>query len=418
MDRCDVVIVGAGAAGLAAGKRLREAGKEVTILEARDRIGGRAHTDTETLSAPFDLGCHWIHAPEVNPLARLAEEMGAACDRDLPQLGFYVDGSRLGPRSEAAIRERFERLKAAARETGKAGRDEPASTLIDPTLPEARHLRALFTAKHGVDPERFSTLELGEYTWPTEDWAVRDGYGALLKKMFEEVPVELETPVEGIDWDGGEVRVRTPGGEVAARCALLTVSTGVLAAGSIAFHPRLPEWKMRAVEALPMAHSLKVGVRFDREALGISGPGFLNLLSRSRPPLDVEVWPWGWKGVTCYFDGPPAVELDRSGPGEAEDLALETLVDLAGTSLRARVAATLRTGWTGDPWTRGAFSSALPGLGAPRAELAKPVEGKLFFAGEAASVPFGGDVHGAYLSGLDAAEAILGRGAGGGRAVR
>jgi monoamine oxidase len=409
MSRCEVVIVGAGVAGLAAGKRLREAGREVRILEARDRIGGRAHTDAEPLSVPFDLGCHWIHAPQANPLARVAEEIGAACDRNVPHLGFYADGGRLDAKSEAAIREQFERFKAAARHAGKAGRDAPASELIDSSLPEARYLRALFTAKHGVDPERFSTLELGEYTWPSEDWAVRDGYGALLAKIFSEVPVELDAPVEGVDWDGGEVVVRTPRGEIAAARALLTVSTGVLASGSIAFRPRLPEWKMRAIEALPMAHTLKVGVRFTKEVLGLPGPGAMTALSRSRPPLDIEIWPTGWKGVTCYFDGPPALEIDRSKEGEAEDLAIEALVELEGTALRSRVAATLRTRWSSDPFSRGAFSSALPGLGVPRADLAKPLEGKLYFAGEATSIQFGGDAHGAYLSGFDAAEAILGR---------
>jgi monoamine oxidase len=409
MNRCDVVIVGAGAAGLAAGKRLREAGREVRVLEARDRIGGRAHTDVATLAAPFDLGAHWIHAPEVNPLARLAEEIKIACDRRVPHLGFYVDGGRLDARSEAAIRERFESFKAAAREAGMAGRDVPAATLIDPSLPEARHLRVLFIAKHGVEPERFSTLELGRYTWHAEDWAVRDGYGAFLAKLFAGVAVELDTAVEEIDWGGTEVRVRTRRGEVEAGCALVTVSTGVLASGVIAFRPRLPEWKMRAIEALPMAHSLKVGVRFEREVLGIPGPGFLNALSRSRPPADIEVWPAGRSGVTCYFDGPPALELERSGKGEAEDLAVELLVDLVGTAIRSRVAATLRSGWSSDPWSRGAFSSALPGLGAPRADLARPLDDKVYFAGEATSVQFGGDVHGACQSGLEAADAILGR---------
>ncbi len=394
-------------AGLAAARRLREGGRRVIVLEARERTGGRAHTDVGVLSRPFDLGCHWIHAPALNPLARVASDLGAEICRDVPHLGFYLDGTRLAAEREADVRRTFARFKSALREAGEAGRDVPASALLDPAQPAAAQVAALFIAKHGVALESFSTLELGKYAWEPEDWAVLDGYGALLKRFLSDVPVELSTPVEELDWSGGRVRARTPRGEVEARCAIVTVSTGVLRAESVAFRPRLPDWKLRAIEALPMAHSLKIGLRFSRDALGLPGPAVLNALSRSRPPMDVEIWPSGWNGASVYFDGPPSLELDRGGRGEAEDLAVEGVVELFGTRVRSCVAAWLRTGWSSDPWARGAFSSALPGRGVPRADLARTVEGTLFFAGEATSIRFGGDAHGAYLSGLEAAESIL-----------
>lgn len=405
----DVIVVGAGVAGLAAARRLLGAGREVVVLEARDRIGGRAHTDFQSLSAPFDLGCHWIHAPALNPLAEVAVDLGARCERDVPHLGFYADGSRLAGEREAEIRLAFERFKRDLREAGRSGRDVPVSTLLDAASPGARQVAALFIAKHGVALEHFSTLEFGLYAWEPEDWAVLDGYGALLRRFLSGVPVHLSTPVEGIDWRANGVRARTPRGVIDAGCALLAVSTGVLQAGTISFRPPLPDWKLRAVEALPMAHSLKVGLRFSRDVFRLAGPGVLSALSRSRPPLDVEIWPAEWSGASVYFDGPPALELDRSTPGEAEDLAIEGLAEIFGSQVRSSVAASLRTRWSSDPWARGAFSSALPGRGVPRADLARPVEGRLFFAGEATSIRFAGDAHGAYLSGLSAAEQILGR---------
>ena len=415
MSADDVIIVGAGPAGLAAARRLREAGRSVRVLEARDRIGGRAHTDTALLGQPFDLGAHWLHARASNPFVRIAADLGFVCDADLPHLGFYVGGARLPLERERRILEAFERFKHQVQEVGRAGRDVPVATLIDPAHPEALHLSRLYTAKHGVAPEEGSTGDLGTYTWTPDDQAVRDGYGALVSRAFASVPVTLSTPVIEIDCSGTLPRVRTAAGALEARRVLVTVPMGVLRAETIAFRPRLPDWKLDAIAGIAMGNSLKVGLRFSRALLGVYGPALLNQISPDGVAMDIEIWPAGRNGVTCYFDGPQALELEREavrgsrreGGCVAVDRALEGLASIFGSEIRREVSASARTGWATDPWALGAFSAPLPGRAAGRLALARPVDERLFFAGEATSIEYGGDVHGAYFSGLEAAEAIL-----------
>jgi monoamine oxidase len=409
MPADDAIIVGAGVAGLAAARRLLDAGRRVRVLEARDRRGGRAWTDQGALGVPFDLGCHWMHGAATNPFLPIAERERFTCPDDLPHLGYFQAGERLPPAREAALRARFEAVKAAARTAGREGRDLPVASCIDPADGETAWVAALFTSKFGVEPAGISTLELARYQWSPDDRPVLEGFGELLRRHFETVPVETSTPVTAIDWGRDPVRLTTPCGVVEGRAAIVTVSTGVLGAETIAFTPRLPDWKRDAIAALPMARAIKVGIRLG-SPLHDRVPALLHCIPRSGIPMDVELWPAATPGVTCYLDGPPAARLEREGETAAREVALEGLVEIFGSRVRADVAAVLSTSWGTDPLTRGTYSSARPGSGDGRTLLARPLEGRLYFAGEAATVEHTGDAHGACFSGLAAAEAILGRG--------
>jgi monoamine oxidase len=420
MPDYDAIIIGAGVAGLAAARRLRDAGQRVLVLEGRDRIGGRAFTDTTTFHHPFDHGCHWLHSPEENPFVGLADRHGFVY-ADQEPAAFFVDGVRMGPAEQRAIEEFRDNTFAAIRRAGAAGEDRPASELIDWSQPLAAQVAHAFTAKMGIEPRQASTLDFANYRWIGEDHPVRDGFGALVHRLFAAVPVTLDTRVRRVDHSGARVRVETGAGIAEAPRVLVTVSTGVLRAGAIAFTPALPEWKQRAIDGIPMARALKVGMEFSRDVLGIAGPAFLTLAVSRRATgtaarleaIDVEIWPAGWHGATCYLDGDLARRLEEAGGRAPEEHALDLLAGVFGNAIRGALRTAARTGWNRDDLTHGTYSAPLPGRAAARLDLGRPIDGRIYFAGEAVSIPWSGDLHGAYQSGLDAAEAMRRDAAGG-----
>ncbi len=406
----DAIIIGAGVSGLAAARRLQKAGRRVLVLEGRDRIGGRAFTDTTTFRRPFDHGCHWLHSPEENPFTRFADASGFVCAREAAHGGIYVDGARLSPGDEQAAVEFRERTFAAVRRAGRAGADPPASEHIDRTHQAAAYAAHCFTAKMGIEPRLASTRDFANYRWIGEDRPVRDGFGALVHRLFADVTVTLRARVRRIDLTGARPRVESDAGLCEASQVLVTVSTGVLRAEAIDFMPRLPDWKLRAIEALPMARALKIGLEFTADVTSLTGPAFLTSIARhGRDAMDVEIWPTGWDGVTCYLDGDLALRLEEAGGRAAEEFALDTLAGIFGTSIRRALHTSARTGWNQDDLTHGTYAAPLPGHADARGALGRPIDDRLFFAGEAIPIAWAGDAHGAWQSGLDAAEAMLGR---------
>jgi monoamine oxidase len=423
MTTYDAIIVGAGVSGLAAARRLLAARRRVLVLEGRDRIGGRAFTDTTTFQRPWDHGCHWLHSPEENPFTRIADDHGFVYARAAAPGGIYVDGARMSPAEEQAAVEFRERTFAAVRLAGGHGTggasaacvgeaDGPVSENIDRAHSAAAYTAHAFTAKMGIEPRHASTRDFANYRWIGEDRPVRDGFGALVRRVFADVPVTLGTRVRRIALTGTRPRVESDAGTAEAPQVLVTVSTGVLRSEAIAFAPRLPDWKLRAIEALPMARVLKVGLEFRRDVTRLEGPAFLTAMTgHARDAMDVEIWPPGWDGVTCYLDGDLARRLEEAGGRAVEEFALDTLAGIFGTSVRDALRTTARTGWNQDDLTCGTYSAPLPGHADARSALGRPLEGRLFFAGEAISIVWAGDAHGACQSGIDAAEAMLRPGA-------
>jgi monoamine oxidase len=399
----DVIVIGAGAAGLAAGRRIAAARLAVTVLEARGRTGGRAWTLRETTGLPLDLGCGWLHSADKNDWAAIAERLGFAIDRMPAPWGtgertlFFPDR-----REFAAAAERFFARLAAAADSAV---DRPASDFLEPGSRWNPLLNALSTYISGAELDQVSVRDLGNYSDTGQNWRVIDGYGTLVEAYGAPLDVRLDCPVRLVDHSGAQVRVETPHGALRARAAIVAVPSSLIARELPRFVPALPD-KVEAAGALPLGLDDKLFLRVDRPddfplehrlfgATDQPGTGTYHLRPLGRPIIE------------CYFGGRLARDLEAEGDAGFTQYALDQLAAHFGADIRTRLHPIAGSAWGRDPYALGAYSYARPGQFAARGVLAAPVNGRLFFAGEASSVHDYSTAHGAYRTGVRAADEAI-----------
>ncbi len=408
MQEVDIVIVGAGAAGIAAARRAGELGLGVALLEAKGRVGGRAHTDIASLGAPWDRGCQILHSADVNPLTEHAERLGFPYLKGYPRPRRTLRrGSWADPEEVAALDDYCAACWAAVRAAGAAGEDVPIATVVDRHGRFAPIFDYWCSAIMGVDPDRASTLDYARYRDSGENWPLGNGYGALIAALAGGLPVRLDTPVMRIDHGGKSgVRVATPRGALTASAVLVTVSTGVLHAETIRFDPPLPEWKRAAIAALPLGSANKVALALD--------PGTLDAPANSHAQFDVpgggicgmQIRPFGHDFVSVYLGGGFSDRLEAAGEAAMIAVARDGLRQIFGANALNGVRCAAATRWSADPDIRGAYSAARPGEALRRIDLGLPVADRVFFAGEATSPEFFTTAHGAWASGIAQIDAI------------
>ena len=401
----DVVVVGAGAAGVSAALRLQQARLDVVVLEARGRIGGRAFTDTTSSPYPLDLGGEWLHSADRNPLVNVARRLGLTIDEAAPPWEKPTWPASMSPADEKdfekAVGRYYDRLDQAA----KGHADRKASELLQPGCRWNNLIDAASTYVNGVELDRVSVFDGENYDDSEIDWRLAEGYGALIARLGAGLPIRLNAPVERIDHTGHDIEVVTPQGAIRAGAVIVTAPTDLLAAGAIRFVPELPR-KREAAAHLPLGLANKVFLsldgaeEFERDTnvygdarATATGNYYLRISGR---PL-----------VQGFFGGALARQLERDGPAAAADFAMTELANVMGGAFRARLRPLLATAWSADPFSRGSYAYALPGFAQERAVLAAPVDDRIFFAGEACSKHDFSTVHGAYKSGLEAAKALL-----------
>ncbi len=406
----DVAVIGAGSAGLAAARTLRRAGRDVALIEASHRIGGRALTETFG-GFGFDLGCHWMHSASLNPYVAIADSHGLAYTKQTwPRRTHF--GDRWAEADEERARIAFaDRSYGTLRDVARAGRD---MSIADATEREDRWTPVFdfwISIMCSGDSDLVSVVDTMRYRDTGENWPLVEGYGALVERHFAKEPVQFNARAERIDWGGGDVRIETPRGTITARKAIVTVSTGVLAAGDIRFDPVLPDWKLAAIAGLPLGSHNRIGLMFDRDVFGSgrAGPderGTVTVYAESPETIAFQIRPFGHNMAVGIVGGRFSAWLERAGPAAMVDYAMEKLAAIYGADIAKHLTATRCSAWDGDPLIRGAYSHALPGHAERRADLARPIDDRLFFAGEATSPDFFSTCHGAYLSGVTAAEAV------------
>jgi monoamine oxidase len=404
----DLVIVGAGAAGLAAAKAAQARGLSFHLIEASHRIGGRAYTEEVAPGMPMDLGCHWMHSASLNPFVAIADRFGFQYRRDGAwRMNGFAGSRRLTEAEHAEIHRGMAANYAAIAAAAERGEDVAVSDVIDLDNPWAALHAYWFSLGTSNDVDQISTVDIASYNDTDENWPLREGYGALVARWGAEIPVTLNAPAERIRWGSGVVVVETAKGSVVGKRLLLTVSTNLLASGRIRFDPPLPEWKRAAARDLPLGVHNRIGIMLNRDPFGPDAPTSATILVDDDVPMATQLRPFGFNYVVGVTGGRHGAWLERAGAAASVDYLTERLVAAFGSDIRSALSTrSIVTAWAGDPWTLGSYSAALPGASHQRQELARPIDGILFFAGEACSREFAGTCHGAYLSGVAAVEAM------------
>ena len=403
------VVVGGGAAGIGAARALHDAGEDVLLVEARDRLGGRAHGIPLALpasaggaSVTVDLGCGWLHSASRNPWTTIAETDGFHVDRSSP--GWRDQWRDLGfpPDEQRAFGEAWERWEARAR-AALGGPDRPLADFVVADDPWRPMLDAISGYANGAGLAEVSLHDWAAYedAAGAANWAVREGYGTLVAHRAAGVPQRLETPIERIEHGGRTLRLHTPAGTIEAERAIVCVPTPVLASGALRFDPPLPA-KRDAAAALPLGLADKAFLAVDDPPW----PAHAHLIGAPHRAATAShrLSPFGWPVVESFFGGPTAEALEGA---DAAAFAIDELVALLGSDWRRRLHPLAVTRWRREPWIGGSYSHAAVGHAAARAVLAEPIDGRLCFAGEACSPADFSTAHGAYQTGVAAAHAIL-----------
>lgn len=401
----DVAVIGGGAAGVAAAKRLQQAKLRCLLVEARPRLGGRALTVHDAAGHALDVGCGWLHSADRNPWVGVAQSEGLTVDKTSPPWTSRPLERSFPPAELADYRKAFDEFYDRLHDAAEREGDAPASSLLDPASRWNALLNATSTYISGATLDRISLKDLARYHATDVNWRVVEGYGTLISKHGASLPQILGCPVNTIDHSGKRLRIETAKGVIAADQVIVTVPTSLLAAERIAFTPALPQ-KVEAARGLPLGVDDKLFVALDRaEEFDVS----VRVYGRTDRvgTAGYHLRPFGWPIIECYFGGDCAAELEKGGLPAFFDFAVSELTGVFGNDFAGRLAPIRVHGWASDPFALGAYSYAVPGKAECRAALAAPVDNRLFFAGEACSPHDFSTAHGGYLTGVAAAEQVI-----------
>jgi monoamine oxidase len=396
----DLAIVGAGAAGVSAAREARRRGLSAVVLEASERIGGRACT-VEWRGCPLDLGATWLHSAQRNPVARLAEELNVSIDRaptpwrsQYRNLGYSEDEQAA---SWAAMQAFADRLRAGPR-------DDRASNALEPGNEWNGFIEALNGYLNGTTLANTSAADFIAY-WDQSDpsnWRLPHGYGSLISALAEGLDVRTGCAVRRIGWSSRSVRLDSSAGAIEAGHAIVSVSTNVLASGEVAF-PASVDQHLHAAAGLPLGRVEKLFLMSSDPSVPVNA----HLVGdpRSATAGSYLLRPLGMPVIESFFGGD---WLDRTDADDLAAKAREELGGLLGSDFARKLTPVAHSDWKNDRLIRGSYSYARPGQHGARARLRAPVDGPLAFAGEVCPDSDYATVHGAWQSGVAAVQQLFG----------
>ena len=408
-SKVNVVVIGAGAAGIGAAKTLAQRGLSFTVVEGSHRIGGRAYTEDMAPGEPFDLGCHWLHSGSVNPMVAIADQLGFAYRNEDWHSPTFRGGCWLPAAASKAQEELADETYRTMCRLADQGKDLSIYECIDRDYPWAEMLDYWYSLETSADTDQVSMLDLVHYHDTDENWPVRDGYGSLLATLAADIPVELNCAVEALAWNGGRVGVQTAKGKIECDAVIVTVSNNVLGANDIEFKPRLPDWKLEAIAAVPLGNHNRICLRFDGDVFGDLPAGGASYSDSAGKNLSFQIRPFGFNHAIGVTGGRFADWLERAGTQASVGYVLESVVKMFGSEISKHLIGHKVTAWRSDPWVKGAYSACQPGHYHQRARLGESLGGCLYFAGEATSTEFYTTAHGAYLTGISTANDVADR---------
>lgn len=408
-----IIVVGAGIAGLAAAQRLKESGHQVTVLEARDRIGGRIWT-LQTSDIKLDMGASWIHGIDGNPVYDLSQQLNLdTVATDYDNIVRYDHSGKETQLNELEIEQFFASLNRQGRQNPDGAIAELAAQADTAGLsPQQRNYLINTTLEHEYSGSSqslsFAAMQEGE-EYSGGDVIFPQGYAQIINHLQQGLNIQLQQAVKQINYQEDQVIVSTSQQqEFRADKVLVTVPLGVLKKRVIQFNPVLPENKLSAIDRLGMGTLNKVYLKFPSNFWGTQ-QDLIGFIGEGNGQ-------WAeWLNIAKYTGEPVLLGFNAAGFGEAiEQLSDAEIQQQAMTTLRTIYGDDIPqpekiwiTRWHSDPFSYGSYSFLKTGSQAKdRAELEQPINNKVYFAGEAINRDYPATVHGAYLSGLAAAESM------------
>lgn len=390
----DVIIIGAGYAGISAARQLKALGIRAVILEARDRVGGRAFTDTQSLGRKFDKGPYWLHHKATNPMVPIAKAAGIGLTESAyTNMAVFDDGAI----SQAMTLEKFIQAGEAAERKMLSPfarlKDRPLGSIVPGTDLGQKYIRNVFAVEMGDNPDLVSlqgyyNLEAGEDLIPAT------GMGGLIISLSDGLDIRLNCPVSHVAWkEAHGVTAQGPFGRLTARKIIVTVSTGVLAKGAMRFDPALPLATQEAISNLPMGAFEKVGMMLNQPMPDLPEYALVNKYVEQGKYHGLLVTP-DKQLVTAMLPSPLSRELYAEGLPALHAFALELFKNVVGNKIN--VAMIANSDWHRDPFAMGSYAFQTVGHAAARKGYSQPIEDRLFLTGEAADDPLALTVGGAW----------------------
>ena len=405
----DVVIIGAGIAGLEAAKTLHKKGVSFLIVEANNRIGGRIHTNNKIFGVPFDTHAHWMRASPDNPLISHGRSNGFDIYRDYGRQQYFV-GNRQATTDEMTDLWKTDalfnkRIRSSAL-SGVTGSDDNARTALGEDF-FSQPWGYTVASEYGVWDMAQDSKDWSPKSWwnslDAESWFCAEGYGSVAAHYGRAIPVSLATAAREIDWSGDHIVVTTSAGQIRARAAILTVSVGVLAAERIKFTPTLPVEKQEAINAIDMAVMNYIGLLFSEDVFGFGSDSYVYQQQTDETGVGYLTNTKNSNLTYGYVGGSQAKALERESMDTVIAYGLDGIKSMLGNDVENRFLKGFATACGKIPLFDGAYSAVRPGKSGARAILGRTLAEKLFFAGEATHGTQASTVNGGLESGRDSA---------------
>jgi monoamine oxidase len=401
----EVAVVGGGAAGLAAARRLSLVNVGCLIVEARSRLGGRAWTVSGPSGSALDLGCGWLHSADRNPWVAIAEEQHRTIDRNPPPwrrrslaYGFPEGGQR-------EFLEAQEKFYARVSERAQKEPDVPAAAMFEPGGRWNPLINAVGTYISGAELEYVSARDFDDFDDTGTNWRIVEGYGATIAACGTSLPAALGCAVLSIDHSGKRLKIETTQGRIIADRVIVTLPSAIIAHMEELFTPRLSE-KTRAAEGLPLGLTNKLFMSLDGADEFEKDSRVFGATDRTATAA-YHLRPFGRPQIEAFIGGRLAADLETAGEDAFFDFAVSELTGVLGKAFAKRVKPIRIHHWGADPFSRGSYSYARPGMTDCRKKLAAPVDDRLFFAGEACSPHDFSTAHGGWITGVAAADQVV-----------